>query len=131
LFFHSLVPHRELLSRIAEHDIGLATEENTPPSRDLTITNKILQYLLGGIAVIASETNGQKEVAAGAPGAVFLFKNRDRHSLSDLLNSLLRDKNKLNEARILALNAAQDIFCWEKQEPKLLSWVEKAFKDSM
>ncbi len=47
LFIHSTVPNAELLSRIAEHDIGLALECTDIPSRNLTITNKLGQYLQG------------------------------------------------------------------------------------
>lgn len=123
LYFHPLVPHRELLSRIAEHDIGLATEEYTPDSRNLTITNKILQYLQGGIAVVATDTLGQQEVAKEAPDAVMMFKNKDRQGLSSLLNSLLKDPDRLRQAKQAALQAARDQFCWEHQQPWLVSWI--------
>lgn len=123
LYFHPLVPPGELLSRIAEHDIGLATEEYVPDSRNLTITNKILQYLQGGIAVVATDTAGQREVAHDAPGAVFLFRSRDRADLAAVLNSLLEDKELLAGAKKIALQAAQEKFCWEKQEEWLLGWI--------
>jgi hypothetical protein len=128
LFFHSLVPHSELLSRIAEHDIGLATEEYIPDSRNLTITNKILQYLQGGIAVVASDTLGQQEVAKEAPDAVMMFKNKDRPGLSSLLNSLLKDADRLKRAKQAALQAAGDKFCWEHQQPWLVNWVSEALQ---
>lgn len=125
IYFHALVPHKELLSRIQEHDIGLATEEYTPDSRNLTITNKILQYLLAGIAVVASDTSGQKEVAEQASGAVFLFKNADSQSLADALNKLLSDKRTLISARAKALDVAVTTFCWEKQETMLVKWINE------
>lgn len=125
LFFHSLVPHKELLSRIAEHDIGLATEEYRPDSRNLTITNKILQYLLGGIAVIASDTAGQKEVAAVVPDAVFLFKNYNSDDLSSKINALIGDKATLEKAKESALAIATSKFCWEQQEKWLVDWVNE------
>jgi glycosyltransferase involved in cell wall biosynthesis len=125
LFFHSLVPHKELLSRIAEHDIGLATEEYRPDSRNLTITNKILQYLLGGIAVIASDTAGQKEVAAVVPDAVFLFKNYNSDDLSSKINALIGDKATLEKAKKSALAIATSKYCWEQQEKWLVGWVNE------
>jgi glycosyltransferase involved in cell wall biosynthesis len=128
LFFHPLVPHSELLSRIAEHDIGLATEEYIPDSRNLTITNKILQYLQGGIAVVASDTLGQQEVAKDAPDAVMMFKNKDRQGLSSLLNSLLKDGERLKQAKQAALQAAGDKFCWEHQQPWLVNWISEALQ---
>jgi len=128
IYFHKLVPHKELLSRIAEHDIGLATEEYTPDSRNLTITNKILQYLLGGIAVLASDTSGQKEVAAAAQACVFLFKNNDRKSLVSTLNKLLTNKELIAEAKLNALQVSTDKFCWEKQEIILESLISTTIK---
>lgn len=130
LYFHPLVPHRELLSRIAEHDIGLATEEYQPESRNLTITNKILQYLQGGIAVLATDTAGQQEVAREAPAAVFLFTNKDRHGFSGLMNSLLKDPEKLTAAKQAAVDSAREKFCWEKQEPMLIRWITEAITSS-
>jgi len=128
LFFHELVPHKELLSRIAEHDIGLATEKSTPPSRDLTITNKILQYLLGGIAVVASDTSGQKEVAREAPDSVFLFENDNEVEFSNALNLLINDTDKLQKAKDEALKIATNKFCWEKQEQWLIDWITKVLE---
>ncbi len=125
LFFHPLVPHLELLSRIAEHDIGLATEEYVPDSRNLTITNKILQYLLAGIAVVATDTSGQNEVASVAGNAVHLFRNRDKKSFVNTLNQLLKDESKLRLAKSDAYQIAEDLFCWEKQEQNLVDWVSK------
>ncbi|MFZ4462201.1 MAG: glycosyltransferase [Bacteroidales bacterium] len=124
LHFHKLVPHFELLSRIAEHDIGLAVEEYVPDSRNLTITNKILQYLLAGIVVVATDTAGQKEVASLSP-AVFLFRNKDKSSLIETLNELLFDLDKLQINKDLALKSAQEVFCWEKQEAQLIKWVSE------
>ncbi len=123
LHFHKLVPHNELLSRIAEHDIGLATEEYRPDSRNLTITNKILQYLLAGIAVVASNTAGQKEVAAQAPAAVSLYKNNNKDSLVKALKQFLENPDKLKQAKETALQQAKNTFCWEKQEDMLLQWI--------
>src|SRR5262249_32781020 len=73
IFFHGLVSNEELLSRIAEHDIGFAGEGTYCRSRDLTVTNKILHYLLGGLVVVASDTTGQREVASQTPEAVMLY----------------------------------------------------------
>ncbi|MBU2652037.1 MAG: glycosyltransferase [Bacteroidetes bacterium] len=125
LFIHPLVPHKELLSRIAEHDIGLALEEYTPDSRNLTITNKILQYLLAGLPVIASDTAGQQEVARLAPESVFLFGNKDENELAHNITLLLEDRGKLERSRKMALEYAKQTFCWEVQEKKLTGWIEK------
>ena len=44
MFVHPVVHNDELLSRIAEHDIGFAGEMKYCQSRDLTVTNKIFTF---------------------------------------------------------------------------------------
>jgi len=121
LFLHELVPPEELLSRIAEHDIGLALEQYEPDSRNLTITNKILHYLLAGLAVVATDTLGQAEVANAAPEAVRLFAGGDVDSLARQLNTLVSSPEKLTSAKAAARKAAEDIFCFEVEQVKLLN----------
>jgi hypothetical protein len=121
-----MVPPCELLSRIAEHDIGLALESNQPASRDLTVTNKMLHNLLGGNAVVATNTEGQSEIARLAPSAVRLCRNNDAADLALELNYLLVDQRRLKEAKAAALVAARDHFCWERQAAVLLDSIERA-----
>ena len=128
LYLHELVHPEELLSRIAEHDIGLALDLTVPQSRDLTVTNKILHYLLGGLAVVASDTSGQAEIAAAAPHAVRLFRCGDATALAEQLNLLLTDPALLADAKAAALAVAKSHFCWERQAPILLNSVEMALR---
>jgi len=126
VFVHGLVPNEQLLSRISEHDIGFAGEMKYSKSRDLTITNKILHYLLAGLAVVASDTAGQREVAEQAPGAVFLYPSGDALMLAAQINGLLDSLETLNHAKVAALHAAELKFCWERQEQALLGHIQIA-----
>jgi glycosyltransferase involved in cell wall biosynthesis len=126
IFIHPLVPNEELLSRIAEHDIGFAGELTFCRNRDLTVTNKILHYLLGGLAVVASNTTGQREVAEQARGAVFLYPPGDAYSIAEVFNVLLASPEKLTHAKACALRAAEQTFCWERQEKVLLEAIGRA-----
>jgi glycosyltransferase involved in cell wall biosynthesis len=126
VFLHHLVPNDELLSRIAEHDIGFAGEQKYCKSRDLTITNKILHYLLGGLAVVASDTAGQREVAEQTREAVHIYRVGDPHDLAARLNFLLSSDAELAKTKEASLAAAKETFCWEMQAPKLVRAVEAA-----
>ena len=90
------------------------------------MTNKILHYLLGGLATVASDTTGQQEVAQQAHGAVDLYRAGDAHDLAHKLNRLLSSASELGKAKEAALAAAKATFCWEKQEPRLLSAINAA-----
>jgi len=117
---HPLVSNAELLSRIAEHDIGFAGETPLIRSREVTITNKILHYLLAGLAVVASETAGQREVAMQSSGGVFLYPSGNPSALAACLDALLRSTEALRGAKCAALAAAERTFCWERQERSLV-----------
>jgi hypothetical protein len=127
VFIHNLVTNEELLSRIAEHDIGFAGEMRFCRNRDLTVTNKILQYLLAGLAVVASDTAGQQEVGSQANGAVKIYPSGNPLALANQLNELMASADTLRKAKAAALVAAEQTFCWERQEPRLLESIERAF----
>ena len=126
LYLQELVSPEALLSRIAEHDIGMALEQHEPPSRNLTVTNKILHYLLGGLAVVATDTEGQKEVAEQAGDAVRLCSVDTPDEMALQLRKLLQSDHQLETAQEHALQAAREEFSWEQQSPKLLKSVEQA-----
>jgi len=126
IYFHEQVAHHELLSRIAEHDIGLASDIPHSRSRALTITNKLLLYLLAGIPVVASDTDGQREVAALAGDAVFLYPVESAAECASVLNRLSSDPVLRAHARAKALEAAEGVFSWDRSAGVLVSGVEKA-----
>jgi len=95
-------------------------------NKDLTVSNKVLHYLLAGCAVVASDTSGQKEVAAIAPGALFLYPSGNAAVLADTLNGLVESPLKLSAAKAASLAAAKETFCWEQQERVLVDLVARA-----
>lgn len=123
IFIHETVPNSELLSRIAEHDIGLALEQTDVPSRNLTITNKFFQYMQAGLAVIATSTVGQREVFLQAPEIGRLIPPGDPVALAEALDELLSSPEKCASAKKAALAVAKEQFCWEKQSATI---IEKA-----
>jgi glycosyltransferase involved in cell wall biosynthesis len=122
LTVHGLVENEELLSRIAEHDIGYAGELTDPPSRNLTITNKLFQYLQAGVAVVASDTRGQQEAAHAAEGAVFLFRSDQTNELKTTLSQLLQNPEKSRNYKKVAWTAGGRL-SWEPESQKLVTGV--------
>ena len=125
LHFQDLVSPDELPNRIVEHDVGLALEAHEPPSRDLTITNKILQYLQAGLGIIATPTAGQREVAVFAGDAIRIADHTPE-ALAVAINELAGSPDRLQRAKRLALQAAESVFSWEVQEPRLLELIARA-----
>jgi glycosyltransferase involved in cell wall biosynthesis len=130
VFLHPLVPNEELLSRLAEHDIGFAGEQKYCRSRDLTVTNKILHDLLGGLSVVASDTAGQREVAMQASGAVTLYEPGNPAALAQALRRLIDSPDGQARAKAASLQAAEQTFCWERQETVLLRHIQEALRET-
>ncbi|MCW5549489.1 MAG: glycosyltransferase family 4 protein [Opitutaceae bacterium] len=125
LSFHDLVPPDMLPGLIARHDIGLALETPLNRNRDLTITNKILQYLNAGLAVVATPTAGQREVLAHGPEAGVLLGS-DPAANARLIDELLSDRARLLARQQAARRLAETRYCWEHDRQVLLDLVNKA-----
>jgi glycosyltransferase involved in cell wall biosynthesis len=121
-----LVSPAELPRLAAAHDIGLALEQPDIPSRNLTITNKILQYLNAGLAIVASDTAGQREVLAHRPEAGVLVNLHDAPSATAALDNLLALRDTLARRQQAARRLAEEVYCWEREAPKLLALVGTA-----
>jgi len=126
LFFHPCVPHHQLLSRLAEHDIGFAGELSHCRSRDLTITNKIFQYLLAGLVVLASNTAGQKEISDAHPNLLHAFEGDSAASLANILNQILANQSQIQTDKEEAIKLAETKYCWEESKNILLTTVSEA-----
>jgi glycosyltransferase involved in cell wall biosynthesis len=126
-----LLPPDELSDEIARHDVGLALEDRSILSRDLTITNKILQYLNAGLAVAASDTAGQREVLAHSPRAGVIVPLADPAAAARLLDDLVADRETLIARQTAARRLAEDVYCWEREAPRLLALVNTALQRSL
>jgi glycosyltransferase involved in cell wall biosynthesis len=126
LHFIPPVPPDELPSRLAEFDIGLALEPRWPLNRNITISNKIFQYMNAGLAVVATNTDGQMEVMKAAPECGLLIVPHETAEYAQKLDTLLSDRRHLRATQLAARAAAEREFCWERETPRLLAAVENA-----
>jgi glycosyltransferase involved in cell wall biosynthesis len=126
IFFHPPVSPTELLSRAAEHDVGLALEQQVSENRNLTVTNKVFFFLLAGLALAASDTVGQRKIVSACPGAGFLYSPGDHKSLAAGLQALIDSPDLLLRRKAAALQAAQQRWNWETESRQLLELVGSA-----
>lgn len=126
--FIPLVTPEQLPSKLAEFDIGLALEPCWPLNRDITISNKILQYMNAGLAVIATDTAGQSEVMQAAPDSGLLISAHETTEYAAHLDALLRDRTRLRAVQLASRAAAEREFCWERETPRLLAAVAEALR---
>jgi len=127
VYFHGTVSPAELPSIIMQHDVGLALEESTTANKYLTISNKILQYLGAGLAVLATPSKGQLEVLSKSPQAGLLLDDLDdAQATATALDALFADPVTLGRRQQAARCLAESHYCWEREAPKLLALVQDA-----
>jgi glycosyltransferase involved in cell wall biosynthesis len=126
---HGPVSNAELPWASSSHDVGLALEEPHCPSRDLTATNKIFEYLRCGLAVIATQTAGQEEVMSACPDVGWRVPPGDVEALRGALQNCIDNRELVMKARESALVAASSRWAWESFEEKMADLLREAASD--
>jgi glycosyltransferase involved in cell wall biosynthesis len=122
LFFHRIVSPDQLAKKIAGFDIGLALELHQPISRELTVTNKLFQYMLSGLPIIATNTAGQQEIISRYGGALLIdFDDTDRSANN--LRALFDNPMLLQLLQSQAVSTAKELN-WQNEKIKLLNIIK-------
>jgi glycosyltransferase involved in cell wall biosynthesis len=116
----------QLPARLTDFDVGLALELSSPVNRNLTATNKLFQYFNAGLAVIASDTQGQSEILRTAPDSGLLLRSADATAFARELDALFLQPARLRGMQLASRRAATERFCWEHEERRLRSAVDDA-----
>lgn len=131
IYFHRQVPQKELISRLAEHDVGYCGELSNCASRDLTITNKMFEYMRAGLAIIATDTKGQSEVKSKAGDAVRIFSQNDTNALALELEELISNPSRLAKAKMASARALEEHFDWGNSKQRMQELVAIAVENKV
>lgn len=124
------VPPDALAAAVGAHDVGLALESPESRSRDLTVTNKICEYLQCGLHVVASETAGQREVLRLVPGAGESCAPGDVPGLTAALSRLVARRDDLRADRGRLHRDANATLAYEHQAGRLVASVRTAIESA-
>ena len=106
-----LAPHapHESARAASPYDVGLCLERKGPRNHDLTVSNKMFDYHMGGLAIISSNLTSLKHVIDRSRGGL-LFEAGNPESLADAIRLLYGSPSLLAElqqnARRYALEEA-------------------------
>jgi glycosyltransferase involved in cell wall biosynthesis len=125
LKFRPAVPPEKLPRLLAKYDLGLAIETANIRNRDLTITNKILQYMNAGLGILATPTQGQKEVLDAYPRAGRWLDLSQPQETAAGLDALSTSPDLIRKMQAAARAGAEERFCWEIQSEKLTRLVQQ------
>ncbi len=108
----------EMVELCRGYDIGLGLEETVVPNRSLCLTNKALTYILAGLAVVLTDTVGQRPLAETLGEGAVVYRSGDIGTLARGLSGWARDRHLLGRAKAAAWRAAQTRWHWDHEEEK-------------
>jgi glycosyltransferase involved in cell wall biosynthesis len=95
------------------YDVGLAVEQPVALNRSLCLTNKAFTYLLGGLAVVFTDTPGQRSLARDLGEGALVYPPGDVAALAAGLRRWANNKALLSRAMAAAWEAAKRRWHWE------------------
>lgn len=123
LFFYQQCSSTYLENWLSDFDIGLALENKETLNREICISNKIFQYISAGLAIIATDTEGQKWVLNQAPEIGLIVEQNKMEVAANHINYWAEHLHELELAKRAALNIAQSKFNWDLEKNKLLQQI--------
>ena len=92
LVIHPPAPPDAMVALCAGYDVGLSVESPHVLNRELCAPNKPYTYLLAGLAVVLTDTAGQRPLAADLGEAAFSYRPGDVEALAKGLRRWAEDK---------------------------------------
>jgi glycosyltransferase involved in cell wall biosynthesis len=121
LHVHPVIDHDELIQQMKEFDIGLALEPLANHNAALTQSNKIGSYFLGGLAIAATDTPGQREVLGKRSRAGFLYPPGRPEVLAAELKRWLDNPDELRAAQQASWELGRNRYCWDIEQHKFFA----------
>ena len=102
-----------MVALCGDHDFGLAIEEGHMLSHQFSLSNKALTYILGGLAVVLTDTEGQRELGEAIGEGALIYREGDHETLAQGLRRWYQEPERLLAARRAAWAAAAGRWHWE------------------
>jgi len=126
--FHEAVPVEELANWTACAYVGLQLLQDTCFNHRSSLSNKLLEYLMAGVPVIANDLPEMRR-AVEDTGAGFVIDASDPRAIADAVNRLLSDEG-LREQMARKARAARERYCWEREQHILTALYADVFAAS-
>jgi len=139
--FHTLVQNRglnnrvtvkpipqpdQVMSTIADFDVGLTLDPNDCLNRSLTICNKLFLYLQAGLMIVATDTPGQREIMDDVPRCGILYPSGEPDALVSRVLPYVLDPLQLLHAKSEAWQSGQLRYNWEVEQGEFLQAFQSA-----
>jgi hypothetical protein len=95
------------------YDVGISTEDPVIENRRRCLSNKFCVYMLAGLAVVGTDTPGQRSVSSSIGTGAAWYSRGDLNPLVEALRQWDRNRDALAAARRASWRAAQQRWHWE------------------
>lgn len=129
VLIHESCKPEEAVLCASEYHIGICPEQNTCANQRLTVSNKLFDYMMAGLAVVVSDLPGISSVVKEAKSGL-IFKSGNSESLAKQIMFLYNDSALLKKCSANASLYAQTYGNEYFEMNKLKSAIDKVITDS-
>lgn len=118
LVHHEPINPDAMVESCRGYDVGLALEQAHVFNRAVCLTNKAFTYMLAGLAVVFTDTPGQRPLALDLGNAALLYQPGDVTALATGLKRWAENKELLSAAKVAAWESAKRRWHWQHAEER-------------
>ncbi len=118
IHLHQPAPPNRMVELCLPYDAGLSPEQGEHLNPQLCLGNKALTYILAGLAVVLTDTPGQRTFAGDLGEGALRYKPGDIPALAGGLRRWAEDRGCLRRARQAAWQAARLRWHWEDRRER-------------
>jgi len=120
LAIHAIEPPGEMVDLCRPYDIGLAVEPGSSLNNALALSNKALTYPLAGLALVLTNTPGQRPLIEDLGEHVVAYEPGDVEALAAGLRAWHDNRTALRAAQAASWRAARHRWHWEGHDRETL-----------
>lgn len=111
----------KIVESIIKYDVGVVGELPMEENQKLTSSNKLFEFIAAGLCTIVPDVIGLTETISEYNTGV-IYQPGNSQELSDILDNLNKDRNKLNEYKSNSRLSFKKTTYWEKDYEEVYNW---------
>jgi glycosyltransferase involved in cell wall biosynthesis len=117
--FSGFVPIEKLIAYTASADLGLSLIQNTCASYYLTLPNKVMEYIMAGLPVVASDFPAMGQIIRKYDVGQVVRDPTSPQEVAAAVHAVLNDPERYRQMQANAFDAAR-VLNWEQESLKLI-----------